>query len=140
MRSRLAVDANPLMAALLGGQAAEILERCSFEFLTTERTIWEVRKYFPLLATRTGLTETVLLETLERLPIATVPPEQYHHALPGARALIERRDPKDVEILALALGMQIPLWSNDRDFEGMRGLTWWRTEDLVQHYLPDVSP
>ena len=33
-------------------------------------------------------------------------------------AIVEQRDPDDVEVLALTLRLGVPLWSNDRDFEG----------------------
>lgn len=39
--------------------------------------------------------------------------------LEEAKSLLEKRDPKDVPLLALALKLQIPIWSNDRDFEDL---------------------
>ena len=40
----------------------------------------------------------------------------YAGSVARARKLIGRRDPDDVDILALALHLKIPLWSND-DFQ-----------------------
>jgi predicted nucleic acid-binding protein len=55
----------------------------------------------------------------------------YFSALPAARKLIGKRDPDDVEILALALFMGIPLWSNDNDFE-KSGVEWYTTAELLR--------
>ena len=41
-----------------------------------------------------------------------------------------RRDPDDVEILALALHTKIAVWSNDSDFEGV-GVEWFTTAELL---------
>jgi predicted nucleic acid-binding protein len=42
-----------------------------------------------------------------------------------------QRDPDDAELLALALNFNVPVWSNDKDFEdtGIRRLT---TEELLR--------
>ena len=34
-----------------------------------------------------------------------------------AQKLLENRDPDDIHLAALALKEDIPIWSNDRDFE-----------------------
>jgi predicted nucleic acid-binding protein len=36
----------------------------------------------------------------------------------GARERLRERDPEDAHALALAWTLELPLWSNDRDFEG----------------------
>jgi predicted nucleic acid-binding protein len=55
----------------------------------------------------------------------------YADSIPQARKRIGRRDPDDIEILALAIQLKIPLWSNDNDFEdsGVQGYT---TKDLLR--------
>jgi len=93
---QVAVDANPLMAALLGGRAAQILALAGIDFVTTEQTIWEVRKYFPRLADQLHVPEDVLLATLEAAPIRTLHPSQYDHARAAATRAIAARDPKGV--------------------------------------------
>ena len=41
-------------------------------------------------------------------------------------------DPDDVELLAMALHLQVPIWSNDRDFEGLN-VDSFTTEGLLRH-------
>ena len=40
-----------------------------------------------------------------------------------------RRDPEGVELLALALHLSLPVWSNDDDFE-LTGIEWYTTAEL----------
>jgi predicted nucleic acid-binding protein len=47
-----------------------------------------------------------------------------------ARKRIGRRDPDDVELLALAIQLNVPLWSNDNDFENT-GVVWYTTASLL---------
>jgi predicted nucleic acid-binding protein len=44
---------------------------------------------------------------------------------------IGNRDPDDIPILALALALSIPLWSNDKDFKDA-GVEWYTTERLLR--------
>jgi predicted nucleic acid-binding protein len=41
------------------------------------------------------------------------------------------RDPDDAHVLALALALEIPIWSNDRDFE-ISGVTCYSTEQMLR--------
>lgn len=43
---------------------------------------------------------------------------------------IAKRDPDDVETLALAIHLGVPVWSNDDDFRGA-GVTWYTTARLL---------
>ncbi len=58
-------------------------------------------------------------ETLTALPIKIYNERFYRSTLPQARRYLQTRDPDDVALAALALKLQIPVWSNDRDFEGL---------------------
>jgi predicted nucleic acid-binding protein len=116
---RLAVDANPILSALLGGQARRVFfESTIREFAVPERVISEVQRYVPRLAQKLGVEEAFVEYALELLPLRIYPARRYARAVREARRRIERRDPTDVDVLALALHLDVPLWSNDRDFEG----------------------
>ena len=45
--------------------------------------------------------------------------------------LIGKRDPKDVDILALALKFDAPVWSEDKDFSGIEEIELYRTSDML---------
>ena len=50
MKIIIAVDANIILSALLGGKPSIILFNHKYEFTTTEFTIGEVEKYLPKLS------------------------------------------------------------------------------------------
>jgi predicted nucleic acid-binding protein len=131
---KLAADANVMLSALIGGRARLIIAspRVS-EILTTEKALAEVEEYAVVLARRRRIAEDILLLGLAAMPVTVVPQTDYARSLPQARRRIERRDPDDVDILALALQLKIPLWSNDKDFSNT-GVEWLTTEDLLRRF------
>lgn len=128
---KLAADANVLLSALIGGQAKRVLYHAAVEeVFTTEATLAEVQEYAALLARKRRLPIDVVLLAAATLPVSIVPRSQYRSALPEARKRIGRRDPDDIELLALALHSSIPVWSNDNDFE-TAGVSWYTGAALL---------
>lgn len=85
--------------------------------VTTEQNVAEVREYVPVFAARYVLPEELLLEALELLPIEVYAESEYADKLTAAQELLGWRDEDDVALAALALSLDIPIWSNDRDYE-----------------------
>jgi predicted nucleic acid-binding protein len=130
---RLAADANVLLAAVIGGRARLILTHPRVEqVLTTEQTLAEVEEYALVLGEKKRLQTDILLLAVASLPVTVISPSDYSGKLVEARRRISRRDPDDVDLLALALQFQVPVWSNDRDFEGLQ-VELFTTEDLLRH-------
>ncbi len=128
---KLAADANVLLSAVIGGQAARVLCHAAIEeILTTETTLAEVQEYAGQLARKRRLAIDVVLLAAATLPVTTVPRATYAASLAEARKRIGRRDPDDVELLALAMQLNVPLWSNDNDFENT-GVVWYTTASLL---------
>jgi predicted nucleic acid-binding protein len=100
------------------------------EILTTETTLAEVHEYAGTLAKKRRLSIDLVLLAAAALPVTTVPRTVYASAIPDARKRIGRRDPDDVELLALATKLKIPVWSNDNDFENS-GVVWYTTASLL---------
>jgi predicted nucleic acid-binding protein len=118
---RLVVDANAILAALLGGNARRVFfETAIVEFAVPASVIDEVKAYLPRLAERLDVSQPMLEFALDQLPLRVYARRMYAQAMSEARRRIERRDPDDVEVLALTLRLGVPLWSNDRDFEEAR--------------------
>ena len=116
---RLVADANVLLSAVLGGRAKLVLQSSQVEeVLTTGHTFAEVEEYAAVLAERKRLSSDLVLLALAAMPVTVIQESQYASALRRARKLVGWRDPDDVDILALALHLRLPLWSNDRDFQG----------------------
>ena len=69
--------------------------------------------------------------------VHTVEPETYtpHEAL--ARERIDWRDEDDWPVLASALALDCPIWTEDPDFFGCGVATW--TTALVELYLAKVG-
>jgi predicted nucleic acid-binding protein len=129
---RVVADANVLLSAILGGRARLILESSQIdEILTTESILGEVREYTVVLAKKKNLPEDILLLAVASLPVTVVEQAAYEGSLSEAKRRIGRRDPDDVQILALAIQMKLPLWSNDNDFEDA-GIQWFTTKDLFR--------
>jgi len=129
---KLVADANVLLAAVLGGRARAVLEHPEIdELLTPEVTLAEVEEYAVILARKRRLSLDTLLLAIAALPVTVVEQAVYSSSLAQARRLIAKRDPDDVDVLALALHTKLPLWSNDNDFEAT-GIEWYTTAELLR--------
>ena len=130
-RLELAVDANSLISALLGGRALQLLFNPLFFFVTTERTTWEVKRYISVIAERLGIAEIEVLNTFEDFPIRAYQSYFYETAIGRATNAIEHRDPKDIDILALTYYLRIPLWTHDLDLIEIEDIQTVTTQDLL---------
>ena len=107
------------------------------ELATTEHTVREVIEYIPELARKprvreAGITEADLYFALVVAPLTIYTREFYEEKLEAAYKEIGERDPEDVDLLALALKVRAPIWSNDQHFRGLK-VKWWTTARLLQH-------
>ncbi len=117
MKIFIAVDANIILSALLGGKSAVLLFDSRFAFITTRFTTNEVERYLPKLAGKLRVRQEKLADLLYTLPITIYEARDYTDSLDYAKQLIGSIDPKDVDILALALHFGTYLWSQDKNFE-----------------------
>ncbi len=103
----------------MGGKARRIfVETDVLEFAVPESALGEVRRYISTAARKLGTRQEFLEYTLDLLPLTVYPQKASRRCLPAARLRIARRDPDEVDVLALCLSLNLPLWTNDRDFEG----------------------
>lgn len=131
---RVVADANVLLSAVTGGRAALILERPDLaEIFTTANVVAEVQEYPEPLARKLGLPLQTVLLAIATVPVAVVERDEYAHLLPEARRRIGRRDPDDVDVLALALHLDVAVWSNDSDFE-TAGVEWHTTARRLKRF------
>ena len=116
----VAADSNVLLSAAVGHAARRVFERAPrLLVVTTEANLAEVQAYLPSMSEAYGLDLVEVQEALAALPIRLYNVRWYRSRIPEARRYLQDRDPDDVVLAALALKLQIPIWSNDRDFEGM---------------------
>ncbi|MGH9160531.1 MAG: PIN domain-containing protein [Vicinamibacteraceae bacterium] len=129
---QLVADANVLLSAVIGGRAALALRHEQVEQVFTPRAAYdEVLEYLPPLAKKKRLQLDTLLLSLAALPVTVVERSDYASRLPESERRISERDPDDVDVLALALHLKIPVWSNDNDFEDA-GVEWHTTAELLK--------
>lgn len=101
-----------------------------------------MRKYLPSLITKRGFGEEVVrqslaaVEVLESVVLA-VASETYEVARPEAEARLRRRDRDDWPILATAMVLDCPIWTEDQDLFGAGVPTW--TADRVELYLNNIG-
>lgn len=115
----VAGDANVLLSAVIGKAALRVFLRSPVTVVTTAFNLSEVEEYLPRLAARYGMIPEILDAQLKMLPLTVYQERFYRDRLAEASRLIAGRDPDDVHLLALALKLAVPVWSNDRDLQGL---------------------
>lgn len=145
MTSRVIVlDANVLMRALLGRQVDRLLQAYAARvtFLAPEVAFDDVREHLATVLHKRGEVNALepALEKLAalRLVVRAVDPAEYEVMKSSAMARIGPRDPDDWPVLACALALNCPIWTEDRDFLGTGVATW--TTSLVEQYLSESDP
>jgi predicted nucleic acid-binding protein len=133
----LVVDANILVRAVLGKRVREVIETHCEEvsFFVPEAAYAEAEEHLPkLLVKRGGDPEKALafLRTLRRL-VDLIGSDVYGEFEAEARERLGQRDPADWPILAAALALRCPIWTEDTDFFGCGVATW--TSNRVQVFL-----
>lgn len=137
--SRVVLDANILIRAVLGARVKKIITDHAehAEFFAPEVAYGDAERYLPdILAKHDRAVEIddalAFLEQL-RAVVVSVPEELYEHRKADALSRIESRDPDDWPVLASALVIECPVWTEDRDFFGTGVPTW--TTDRIELYF-----
>jgi len=136
-RKGLVLDANILIRAVFGQRVRQILE--AYEdvagFYSPDVCFQDARKYIPDLSERRGLDSAVGLSVLDQIGRIVEPVDRslYEDYENLARERVLTRDPGDWPIVAVALLLEFPIWTEDQDFFGSGVATW--TTDRVELYL-----
>lgn len=127
---KVAADANVILSAVIGKAALKVFTESPVEVVTTHLNLDEVQEYMPSLASKYRLEEKVLQTQLKLLPLEVFEREFYQDFLKQAEERIGRIDPDDIDLLALGLKLNIPIWTNDSDFQGLKIKTYTTAELL----------
>lgn len=111
----VAADNNVLLSAVARRGAWRIFDETDLMVVTTEFTIVEVEEYLPEFGERYGIALARLQAAVDALPVVRYSESAYVSHLKEARKYLDQRDPDDVHLAALALKLNVPVWSNDRD-------------------------
>lgn len=95
----------------------------------------EARKYLPSLLEKRGIQSESAMAVLDALETIVLPLELVVYVDFKAQALqrIATRDADDWPVLACAMTIGCPVWTEDADFFGTGVATW--TTDRVELYL-----
>lgn len=140
----IVLDANILIRFAIGRQVPRLLlaHAAKVDFLAPETAFDEARRHLPtILRARghTGIRETVTRAALDAAEdiVTAVPASSYEPLRAAALARIGPRDPDDWPVLACALLLSCPIWTEDRDFFGTGVATW--TTASVALYLTEPN-
>ena len=135
----LVLDANILVRAVLGKRVRQVLESYSEKatFFVPEAAYAEAEEHLPALAIKRGGDPEKMLAFLRSLAhlVEPIGSEVYGEFESEARERLGERDPEDWPILASALAVGCPVWTEDTDFFGCGVPTW--TSSRVEMYLRD---
>jgi predicted nucleic acid-binding protein len=130
----IVVDANILIRAVLGRRVRKLLEiyaERGVRFFAPQVAFEDAKKHLPALLRRRGKNDSDALATIEYLQsmIESVDSDLYAEHETEARHRLRGRDEDDWPILASALALACPVWTEDTDFFGT-GVAVWTTSHI----------
>ena len=133
----IVLDANILIRAVLGKRVRELIadNANSVQFFSPDVAYVDARKYLPSLLEKRGVHSDSAMAVLNALETIVRPLEFGVYASLKTQALerIATRDADDWPVLACAMAIGCPVWTEDADFFGTGVATW--TSDRVELYL-----
>ena len=130
----LVIDANILVRAVLGRRVREIIDTYAEQasFFVPEVAYAEAEEHLPALVIKRGGDPDKALRLLQALRglVDLIGSEVYSDFACTARERLGDRDPEDWPILAAALAIGCPIWTEDTDFFGC-GVPTWTTSRVV---------
>lgn len=133
----IVLDANILIRAVLGKRVRELIvnNAVRIQFFVPDVAYVDARKYLPVLLEKRGVKSDSAMAVLDALEsmVCTLELGVYEGFKTQALQRIAMRDADDWPILACAMAMGCPVWTEDADFFGAGVATW--TSDRVELYL-----
>jgi len=133
----LVVDSNILVRAVLGKRVRAVIEAHAEDvsFVIPEAAYREAEEHLPALVVKHEGDPEKALSVLRCLRSLMVPigNDVYGEFETEARQRLATRDPEDWPVLASALAVGCPIWTEDTDFFGCGVATW--TSDRVLMFL-----
>jgi predicted nucleic acid-binding protein len=138
----IVLDANILIRAALGRRVREIIEKYAgrgVRFFAPDLAFADAEKYLPILLEKRGRPCTEIPAFFEylRSVVQLVAPELYAGFEVEARLRLRGRDESDWPVLAVALTLGCPLWTEDADFFGTGVAVW--TTSRIEIFLSEQA-
>lgn len=139
IQKAIVLDANILIRAVLGKRVRELLfeNAATVQFFAPDVAYADARKYLPALLEKRGVNSAAAMAVLDSLESIIRPIERdlYMGLQHQALQRIAIRDADDWPVLASAMAIGCPVWTEDADFFGTGVATW--TTDRVALYFVD---
>jgi predicted nucleic acid-binding protein len=136
-KKAIVLDANILIRAVLGRRVRELIVDSAdvVQFFAPDVAYADARKYLPSLLEKRGVKSEPAMAVLDALESIVRPLELgvYEGLKTQALQRIAIRDADDWPVLACAMTIGCPVWTEDADFFGTGVATW--TSDRVELYL-----
>ena len=133
----IVLDANILIRAVLGRQVRELIfeNAETVKFFAPDVAYADARKYLPALLKKRGVEANAALLVLGHIAsiVQSIDAELYEGMRQQALQRIAVRDADDWPVLACAMTLGCPVWTEDADFFGSGVATW--TSDRIALYF-----
>ncbi|MBX9612842.1 MAG: nucleotide-binding protein [Burkholderiales bacterium] len=133
----IVLDANILIRAVLGRRVRELIfeNAATVKFFAPDVAYADARKYLPALLKKRSVDAGAALLVLDRLEgvVQPIDAELYEGMQQAALQRIAARDADDWPVLACAMTLGCPVWTEDTDFFGTGVATW--TSDRIAVYF-----
>jgi predicted nucleic acid-binding protein len=108
-------------------------------FFAPEMAFSEAQEHLPSILEKRGVLADPALKQLDRLRmfVESVPAEVYRGMEALAKERLDGRDDEDWPILALALTLGCPIWTEDTDFFGCGAPTW--TTNRIEIFFAEIA-
>jgi predicted nucleic acid-binding protein len=134
----IVLDANILIRAVLGTRVRELIfdNTETVKFFAPDLAYADARKYLPALLKKRGIDAEAAMLVLNRLEAIVQPIDAELYASMQQQALhrIAVRDADDWPVLACAMTLGCPVWTEDADFFGT-GVATWTTDRIALYFL-----
>jgi predicted nucleic acid-binding protein len=131
------LDANVLVRGVLGRRVRALLVAYgeTVEFFAPDAAFAEARKHLPRVLAKRHIPVSPALDLLDTLAevVRIVDVETYSVFKEPALQRLKHRDAEDWPVLATALALGCPIWTEDMDFFGTGVATW--TTDRIELLL-----
>ena len=134
----IVLDANILIRAVLGKRVRELIveHAATVKFFAPDAAYADARKYLPALLEKRGVNSAAAMTVLDTLEAFVQPIEFELYAGLQQQALqrIAIRDADDWPVLACAMTIDCPVWTQDADFFGS-GVATWTTDRIALYFV-----
>jgi predicted nucleic acid-binding protein len=132
---RLILDSNILVRAVLGIRVRDLLEQYSVQvdLFAPDSAFLEVEEHLPKILVNRRLPAVTPMAVYSHVKLLIHELSIETYGVWETEARLRLHDPDDWTVLACAMALDCPIWTEERDFFGAGIATW--SSDRVEIYL-----